>query len=73
MTEETNKITVNGKDYAIEDISDKAKYIVEQLEDLRVQAKNLRGKMDQVDVCYQGFSDLLVTEVESEPEEKSEE
>lgn len=73
MTEETNKITVNGKDYAIEDISDKAKYIVEQLEDLRVQAKSLRGKMDQVDVCYQGFSDLLVTEVESEPEEKSEE
>ena len=49
MTEDKT-ITMNGKDYDIDQVSEKAKYLVSQLKDLQTQATQLRGRLDQVDV-----------------------
>lgn len=64
MTEDKT-ITMNGKDYDIDQVSEKAKYLVSQLKDLQTQATQLRGRLDQVDVCSRGFTQLLETELEN--------
>ena len=62
---EDKTITMNGKDYDIDQVSEKAKYLVSQLKDLRAQATQLRSRLDQVDVCSRGFTQLLETELEN--------
>lgn len=63
-------ISMNGKDYDMDQVSEKAQYLVSQLKDLQTQATQLRGRLDQVDVCTRGFTQLLEAELES-PEETS--
>ena len=57
-------ITMNGTDYDIDQISDKAKYLVAQLKDLQRQAEQTRARMDQIEVCSSGFTQLLERELE---------
>jgi hypothetical protein len=66
MTEDT--ITLNGKEYAIESLSDKAKYMIDHIQKLREEGAELRNKLDVVEVAAQGFTQLLSEEIE--PEEK---
>ena len=56
-------ITMNGKDYEVDQISDKAKYLVSQLKDLRRQAEQTRARLDQIEVCSTGFTQLLEHEL----------
>ena len=58
-------LTLNDKNYVIEDLSDKAKYLVGQIQDLDVQAAQTRAKVDQVEMAKRGFTDLLAEEVEN--------
>ena len=69
MTEQTQTINLNDKDYNIEDLSDKARYIISQLQDLNQQSLQLKAKLDQVEVASKGFTNLLVEEVEKPEEE----
>jgi hypothetical protein len=64
MTEDKT-ITMNGNEYNIDEVSEKAKYLVSQLKDLQTQATQLRGRLDQVDVCSRGFTQLLEQELEN--------
>ena len=63
MTEEKT-ITMNDKDYDIDQISEKAKYLVSQLKDLQRQTEQTRARMDQIEVCSSGFTQLLEQELE---------
>ena len=64
-------LTLNEKNYVIEDLSDQAKYCVAQIQDLEQQIGQSRARLDQLEVAKKGFTDLLTDEVEKpeEPEE----
>ena len=64
MTEDKT-ITMNGKDYNIDQISEKARYLVDQLKDLQSQSMQLKARLDQVEVCSSGFTQLLEQELEN--------
>ena len=61
-------LTLNDKNYVIEDLSDQAKYCVAQIQDLDQQISQTKARLDQLEVAKRGFTDLLTTEVEK-PEE----
>jgi hypothetical protein len=74
MTEVADKPTLNfeDKNYVIEDMSDQARYIVAQLQDLQTQESQTKAKMDQITVATEGFKTLLrnqIKEDENPPEE----
>jgi len=74
MTETKNgTITYNGTEYLFEDLNERAKYIVQQVNELRVEELDLRNKLTRLDVTVQAFSDLLGKELEAEAEAEEKE
>ena len=74
MTEVSDKPTLNfeDKNYVIEDMSDQARYIVAQLQDLQTQESQNKAKLDQITVATEGFKTLLRNQIEEDenpPEE----
>lgn len=76
MTEVTEKATLqlNDKNYVIEDLSDQARYIVAQLQDLKTQESQQKARLDQIVVAAEGFKNMLETQIAedenpTEPEE----
>jgi prefoldin subunit 5 len=71
MTDVQEKPTLTFEDnnYVLEDLSDRAKYIVGQLQDLLQQMSATRARLDQIEVCKKGFEDLLREELAEEPAE----
>jgi hypothetical protein len=67
---EVQTITMNDKEYKVDEITDKAKYLVSQVQDMQAQANQTRARLDQIEVGIQGFTGLLQQELENpEPEE----
>lgn len=68
MTEETqvNTINFNGTEYDVDLLNDKAKYIISQLKELRVENEKLRRKLDRTEVASEGFTNLLSQELEGD-------
>lgn len=74
MTEVAEKATLvfDDKNYVIEDLSDQARYIVAQLQDLAQQESSAKAKLDQVTVASEGFKNLLRNQI-AEDENPTEE
>jgi hypothetical protein len=70
MTDIQEKPTLvfNDQTYVIEDLSDNAKYLVGQIQDLMQQKTATQARLDQVEVARRGFEGLLQTELEKPPE-----
>lgn len=66
MTEEVKTITFNDKQYDIDSISDKAKYFINQIQDLNTQGVQTRARLDQIEVAAKAFTDMLRIELETE-------
>ena len=62
---EVQTISMNDKEYKVEDLSDKAKYLVSQVQDMQTQANQTRAKLDQIEVGIRGFTNLLQEELEN--------
>ena len=76
MTEVTDKPTLqlNDKNYIIEDLSDQARYIVAQLQDLTTQEAQQKARIDQVVVAAEGLKTMLENQIaEDENPDKPEE
>jgi hypothetical protein len=58
-------ITFNGVEYKVDEISDKAKYIINQITDLQQQGVQTRARLDQIEVANKGFTELLGVELEA--------
>ena len=56
-------LVLDGEHHVIDDLSDKAKYLVGQLQDLQQQATQTAARADQVEVARQGFTTLLKEEI----------
>ena len=71
MTDVQEKPTLSfeGNNYVIEDLSDQAKYLVGQIQDLMQQAAATRARLDQLSMAQSGFETALRTELAKEPAE----
>lgn len=71
--EEKPVLTFEERNYVVDELSDVAKYIISQLQDLDTQAGQMKAKLDQVEVARRGFTDLLRAELNpvDEPREDS--
>ena len=71
MTDVQEKPTLvfDDQNYVIEDLSEKAQYIVGQLQDLAQQANAQRARLDQIEVARAGFTDMLKEELKEAPAE----
>ena len=70
MTDIQEKPTLvfNEKTYVIEDLSDNAKYLVGQIQDLMQQKTATQARLDQVEVARRDFEGLLQQELEAPAE-----
>jgi len=66
MTEQTNIITIDGKEYKQEDLTQDQNYFINQIKDLQSKAANLRFQLDQVTVAQNAFTNSLIQSVKGE-------
>jgi len=71
MTEESNVITIDGKEYKEEDLSQDQNYFINQIKDLQAKAASLRFQLDQVTVAQNAFTNSLIQSVKGEEEEST--
>ena len=62
---EVQTISMNDKEYKVDELSDKAKYLVSQVQDMQTQGNQTRAKLDQIEVGIRGFTNLLQEELEN--------
>jgi hypothetical protein len=72
MTEEVQTLSMNDKEYKVDELSEKAKYLVSQLQDLQAQGNQTRARLDQIEVGTKGFMELLEQELENPDSAKAE-
>jgi len=72
MTEQSNVITIDGKEYNAEDLSQDQNYFINQIKDLQAKGANLRFQLDQVTVAQNAFTNSLIQSVKGEEETKKE-
>jgi hypothetical protein len=71
MTEQSNVITIDGKEYKTEDLSQDQNYFINQIKDLQAKAASLRFQLDQVTVAQNAFTNSLIQSVKGEEEEST--
>lgn len=57
-------ITLDDKSYIIEELSEKARYCIAQIQDLQQQSSAMKGRLDQLEVANSGFMNMLKEEIE---------
>ncbi len=72
MTEQSNVITIDGKEYNAEDLSQDQNYFINQIKDLQAKGASLRFQLDQVTVAQNAFTNSLIQSVKGEEEPKEE-
>ena len=69
MTEQNNVITIDGKEYNAEDLTQDQNYFINQIKDLQAKGASLRFQLDQVTVAQNAFTNSLIQSVKGEEEE----
>ena len=72
MAEQSNVITIDGKEYNQEDLSQDQNYFINQIKDLQAKGASLRFQLDQVTVAQNAFTNSLIQSVKGEEEPKEE-
>jgi hypothetical protein len=72
MAEQSNVITIDGKEYKTEDLSQDQNYFINQIKDLQAKAANLKFQLDQITVAQNAFTNSLIQSVKGEEEPKEE-
>ena len=69
MTEEqSNVITIEGKEYKQEDLTDQQNYAIAQIKDLQRKSGDLKFQLDQVQASLDAFTNALIQSVKQEEE-----
>jgi hypothetical protein len=63
-----NVITIDGKEYNQEDLSQDQNYFINQIKDLQVKAANLKFQLDQITVAQNAFTNSLIQSVKGSEE-----
>ena len=62
-------VSIDNVEYKVEDLSDKAKALIDHVADLDRKMGSMRFQMDQIQVGRDAFFAMLKTELEAKPEE----
>lgn len=65
-----NVITIDGKEYKTEDLSQDQTYWIKQIQDLQAKSANLRFQLDQITVAQNAFTNSLIQSVKTEDKEE---
>ena len=68
MTEQSNVINIDGKEYKTEDLSQDQNYFINQIKDLQAKGASLRFQLDQVTVAQNAFTNSLIQSVKGSEE-----
>ena len=66
METKSNVITIDGKEYNQEDLSQDQTYFINQIKDLQNKSASLRFQLDQVSVAQSAFTNSLIQSLKSE-------
>ena len=66
MSEQSNVINIDGKEYNAEDLSQDQNYFINQIKDLQAKGASLRFQLDQVTVAQNAFTNSLIQSVKGE-------
>lgn len=73
MTEkQTNVITVNGKEYAIAELTDRQRVLLSHVQDLDRKVSNAQFNLDQLTVGREAFVNALAVDLEAPQAEAKE-
>ena len=61
-----NVITINGKDYAPEDMNEQQTYLINQIRSCQNKAANIRFELDQVQAAQNVFTNELIKSLQPE-------
>jgi hypothetical protein len=61
-----NVITIDGKEYNADDMSQDQTYWINQIKDLQAKSANLRFQLDQITVAQNAFTNSLIQSVKNE-------
>jgi outer membrane murein-binding lipoprotein Lpp len=53
---EVQTISMNDKEYKVDELSDRAKYLLSQVQDMQTQATQARSRFDQIQVGITGLT-----------------
>ena len=70
MSEQSNVITIDGKEYKEDDLSQDQSYFINQIRDLQVKAASLKFQLDQVTVAQNAFTNSLIQSVKAEDKDE---
>ena len=62
-------ITINDKEYMVEDLTDQQRVMLNHIQDLDRKLSNAQFNLDQLNVGREAFVNMLATSVEQQPEE----
>ena len=68
MSEQNNVITIDGKEYNQEDLTQDQSYFINQIRDLQAKAGSLKFQLDQVTVAQNAFTNSLIQSLNKEEE-----
>jgi len=71
MTEQSNVITIDGKEYNQEDLTQDQNYFINQIKDLQAKGASLRFQLDQVTVAQNAFTNSLIQSVKGSEENET--
>jgi hypothetical protein len=69
MEPDEETISMNDIEYKVNELSERSKYLISQVQDMQTQANQTRAKLDQIQVGITGFTNLLQEELEKPAEE----
>ena len=72
MSEQSNVITIDGKEYNQDDLTQDQSYFINQIRDLQAKAGSLKFQLDQVTVAQNAFTNSLIESLKSEDKEDDE-
>lgn len=61
-----NVITIDGKEYATEDMDEQQTYLINQIRSCQQKAANIRFELDQVIAAQNAFTNALIQSVQTE-------
>ena len=71
MSEQSNVITIDGKEYNQEDLSQDQNYFINQIKDLQAKGANLKFQLDQITVAQNAFTNSLIQSVKGSEENET--
>jgi hypothetical protein len=72
MTEQSNVITIDGKEYNQDDLTQDQSYFINQIRDLQTKAGSLKFQLDQLTVAQNAFTNSLIESLKSEDKDEDE-